>query len=195
MGALECPSPKDQVPLKPPLPRPPSCPRRAPFGGRELNCEQREDVNIIPRLWVSHRGGLTSVPFLSQDPPPHQGEGMPAKGTHQEFIHSHPTPSTVQVMPSARLSPLGSSRAWIRLISFRVLLPSPSQQFPCPARPALMHFASQGHSAISEDTLLGGVTDTQGTKASDTAKHPRAQSNPSTQKCPTQNVRGAYYCN
>lgn len=72
------------------------------------------------------------MPSLSQDPPV-QGEGTPAKGTHQEFIHSHPTPGAVQVMPSVRLSPLGRSRAWIRLISFRVMLPSPSQQFPCPA--------------------------------------------------------------
>lgn len=40
---------------------------------------------------------------------PLQGESTPAKGTAQGSIHSHPTPTSVQVMLSMRPSPLGSS--------------------------------------------------------------------------------------
>lgn len=60
---------------------------------------------------------------------------MPAKGTYQEFIHSHPTPISVQVMPSVRLS----SQAWTQLLYVCVMLPSPPQQPPC-----LPHPVSQG---------------------------------------------------
>lgn len=72
------------------------------------------EMNIMSRLGVSHprRGDISAL--LEPGPPPsHPGqEGMPAKRTYQEFIHSHPSPISVQVMPSVRLSPLGSSGVW-----------------------------------------------------------------------------------
>lgn len=180
---------------------PPSGPRKATFqGGRESDCAQREDLNITPRRRVSGCGAVTSAPSLSQDPLPHptQGEAMPAKGTYQEFIHSHPTPFSVQVMPSVWLShqqsrgldpaPLGLCDA-----------PVTSQPLPCPAllvSNARGHVTSQGHLAISEDSLAvtaGGCYWHPG----GTAKHPTMMhgATPSTQKCPAQAVCSAHCCN
>lgn len=85
-------------------------------------------INIMSRLGVSHprRGDISALPEPGPPPSqPGQEEGMPAKGTYQEFIHSHPSPISVQVMPRVRLSPLGSSRVWIRLISVCVMCDAP----------------------------------------------------------------------
>lgn len=75
------------------------------------------------------------MPFLSQDPPPHPGQGGPACQGDSPGTHSLPPSSQRGPSHAPRAAePLGHRWAWIRLISFRARL----HRLPNNARPALL---------------------------------------------------------